>query len=229
MGHREGAPNSLHTLRALPFTVLKTKSKKAVNPSNARSHGSLKPGRAVWGKRSQYSHRGPSLFLQHLHLVPANHADVCSEGSPLLSSSPPRWPAPYVHHDGGTEPSSAPFSARWPHGRAPEQEGTASSPSVALPGPCAAPGDGSIPPGRAAAVQPTGPANHSSWIKRGPSLADTCTQLGQLLFRLLHSVADEQNAQGGCGVSLSGDVQAPPGQGPVQPAVGDPASAGGLD
>ena len=121
MGHREGAPNSLHTLRALPFTVLKTKSKKAVNPSNARSHGSLKPGRAVWGKRSQYSHRGPSLFLQHLHLVPANHADVCSEGSPLLSSSPPRWPAPYVHHDGGTKPSSSPiFSplAPWPGPRA---------------------------------------------------------------------------------------------------------------
>ena len=37
-----------------------------------------------------------------------------------------------------------------------------------------------------------------------------------------------QAAQGGCGVS-SGDIQDPPGQGPVQPAVGDPASAGGLD
>jgi len=36
-------------------------------------------------------------------------------------------------------------------------------------------------------------------------------------------------AQGGCGFSFSGDVQNPPGQGPVQPAVGDPASAGGLD
>ena len=35
--------------------------------------------------------------------------------------------------------------------------------------------------------------------------------------------------QGGCGVSFSGDIQDPPGQGPVQPAVGDPASAGGLD
>jgi len=33
----------------------------------------------------------------------------------------------------------------------------------------------------------------------------------------------------GCGVSFSGDIQDPPGQGPVQPAVGDPASAGGLD
>ena len=38
-----------------------------------------------------------------------------------------------------------------------------------------------------------------------------------------------QAAQGGCGVSFSGDIQDPPGQGPVQPAVGDPALAGGLD
>ena len=37
----------------------------------------------------------------------------------------------------------------------------------------------------------------------------------------------EQAAQGGCGVS--GDIQDPPGQCPVQPAVGDPASAGGVD
>ena len=36
----------------------------------------------------------------------------------------------------------------------------------------------------------------------------------------------EQAAQGGCGVSFSGDL---PGHGPLQPAVGDPASAGGLD
>jgi len=36
-------------------------------------------------------------------------------------------------------------------------------------------------------------------------------------------------AQGGCRVSFSGDVQDPPGQGPLQPAVGNPASAGGLD
>ena len=39
----------------------------------------------------------------------------------------------------------------------------------------------------------------------------------------------EQAAQGGCGVSFSGDIQDPPGQDPVQPTVGDPASAGGLD
>jgi len=36
-------------------------------------------------------------------------------------------------------------------------------------------------------------------------------------------------AQGGCGVFLSGDIQDPPGQDPVQPAVGDPASSRGLD
>ena len=39
----------------------------------------------------------------------------------------------------------------------------------------------------------------------------------------------EQAAQGGCGVSFSGDIQDLPGQGPVQPAVGDPALAGELD
>ena len=36
----------------------------------------------------------------------------------------------------------------------------------------------------------------------------------------------EQATQGGCGVSCSGDVQDPPGQGPGQPALGHPASAG---
>ena len=39
----------------------------------------------------------------------------------------------------------------------------------------------------------------------------------------------EQAAQGGCGVSFSGDIQDPPGHGPVQPTVGDPAWTGGLD
>ena len=39
----------------------------------------------------------------------------------------------------------------------------------------------------------------------------------------------EQSAQGGYGASFSGDIEDPPGQGPVQPGVGDPASAGGLD
>ena len=36
-----------------------------------------------------------------------------------------------------------------------------------------------------------------------------------------------QAAQGGCGVSFSGDTPAPPGRGAVQPALGDPAWAGG--
>jgi len=37
----------------------------------------------------------------------------------------------------------------------------------------------------------------------------------------------EQAAQGGHGVSFSGDIPDPSGQGPVQPDVGDPAWAGG--
>jgi len=47
---------------------------------------------------------------------------------------------------------------------------------------------------------------------------------------LLHSEGDralEQAAQGCCGVSFSGDIQDPPGHGAVQPALGDPALAGG--
>ena len=39
----------------------------------------------------------------------------------------------------------------------------------------------------------------------------------------------EQAAQGGSRVSFSGDIQDLPGQSLVQPAVGDPALAGGLD
>ena len=39
----------------------------------------------------------------------------------------------------------------------------------------------------------------------------------------------EQVAQGGGGVYFPGDIQDLPGQGPVQPAVGDPAWAGGLN
>ena len=52
------------------------------------------------------------------------------------------------------------------------------------------------------------------------------------MLQLLHSEGDgalAQAAQGGCGVSFSGDIPDLPGQGPVQPALGDPASAGGLD
>jgi len=39
----------------------------------------------------------------------------------------------------------------------------------------------------------------------------------------------EQVAQRGCEFSFSGDIQHPPGCGPAEPAVGDPALAGGLD
>jgi len=49
---------------------------------------------------------------------------------------------------------------------------------------------------------------------------------------LLHSEGDgalAQASQGGGGVSFSGDIQDPPGQGPLQPTVGGPASAGGLE
>ena len=49
---------------------------------------------------------------------------------------------------------------------------------------------------------------------------------------LLHFQGDgaqEEAARRCCGVSFSGDIQDPSGQGSVQPAVGDPAWAGGLD
>ena len=47
------------------------------------------------------------------------------------------------------------------------------------------------------------------------------------LIRLKGDRAREQAAQRGCGVS-SGDIQNPPGCDPVQPALGDPALAGGV-
>jgi len=76
----------------------------------------------------------------------------------------------------------------------------------------------------------------------GPSSFQWCPETGQRAQteaeevpaepeeELLPSEGDgalAQAAQGGCGVSFSGDIQDLPGQGPVQPAVGDPASAGG--
>jgi len=38
----------------------------------------------------------------------------------------------------------------------------------------------------------------------------------------------DQAAQKGCGVYFSGDIQTPPGRGPVQSALGEPALAGGV-
>jgi len=49
---------------------------------------------------------------------------------------------------------------------------------------------------------------------------------------LLHFEGDralEQVVQRLCGFSFFGDIQDPPGQGPVQSALGDPASAGVFD
>jgi len=61
-------------------------------------------------------------------------------------------------------------------------------------------------------------------------LKDGCQEDGAGLFSAVPSNRTRGKAvQGGCGVSFSGDIQDPPGQGPVQPAVGDPASARGLD
>jgi len=48
----------------------------------------------------------------------------------------------------------------------------------------------------------------------------------------LHSEGDkalDKVAQRGCGISFFGGIQDPTGRGPVQPALSDPASAGGLD
>jgi len=47
------------------------------------------------------------------------------------------------------------------------------------------------------------------------------------LHKALQHGALEQVAQRGCGVSFSGDIPVPPGRGAVQPALGDPAWAGG--
>jgi len=65
-------------------------------------------------------------------------------------------------------------------------------------------------------------------------LTASSTELGRALSsheeELLPTEGDgalAQAAQGGCGVSFSGDIPAPPGRGAVQPALGDPAWAGG--
>jgi len=55
-----------------------------------------------------------------------------------------------------------------------------------------------------------------------------------LLYLLLHCPRSSRQARAEVlaphlGFSFSGDIQDLPGQGPVRPAVGDPASAGDLD
>jgi len=77
--------------------------------------------------------------------------------------------------------------------------------------------------------------NHSTWkIQKQVIWAQTEAQEvpSEHEEELLPSEGDgalEQAAQGGCGFCFSGDIQDLPGQVPVQPAVGDPALAGGLD
>ena len=74
--------------------------------------------------------------------------------------------------------------------------------------------------------------HHLFWVVLCLLNSTTVPFLSEHEEELLHSEGDgalEQAAQGGCGVSFSGDIQDPPGQGPLQPAVSDPALAGGLD
>jgi len=45
----------------------------------------------------------------------------------------------------------------------------------------------------------------------------------------IHATATSRPVRNYFELSFSGDIPDPPGQGPMQPAVGDPAWAGGLD
>ena len=73
----------------------------------------------------------------------------------------------------------------------------------------------------------------AQWQDKGQWAQTEATEvLSEHEEELLPSEGDgalAQAAQGGCGVSFSEHIPAPPGQGPVQPALGDPASAGGVD
>ena len=74
------------------------------------------------------------------------------------------------------------------------------------------------------------PALLSIWVHiMIPEAWDVLSEHEEELLPSEGDGALEQAAQGGCGVSFSGDIQDPPGHVPVQPTVGDPASAGGLD
>ena len=72
----------------------------------------------------------------------------------------------------------------------------------------------------------------AQWQDKGQWAQTEAQEVPSEQEELLPSEGDgalAQAAEGGGGVSFSGDIQDLPGQGPVQPALGDPASAGGLD
>ena len=62
------------------------------------------------------------------------------------------------------------------------------------------------------------------------AIVDHCvgTDVSKIIRNLLKTFFQHVGGEG-AGVSFSGDIQDPPGQGPLQPTVGDSASAGGLD
>ena len=65
------------------------------------------------------------------------------------------------------------------------------------------------------------------WSEEKPE-RDRLLNVRECFTKLEGDVALEQVAQGGCGVSFPGDIKDLPGQGPVQPAVDDSSSAGGI-
>ena len=70
----------------------------------------------------------------------------------------------------------------------------------------------------------------AQWQDKGQWAQTEAREVPSHEEELLHCEGDralEQAAQGGCGFSFSGDIQDPPEWGPMQPAVGDPASAEG--
>ena len=76
------------------------------------------------------------------------------------------------------------------------------------------------------------PSSGAQWQDKGQWAQTEAEEvLSEHEEELLPSEGDgalAQAGQGGSGFSFSGDIPALPGRGAVQPAVGDPASAGGL-
>jgi len=70
-------------------------------------------------------------------------------------------------------------------------------------------------------------AKQDTGLSRSTKETKANNRVSNSAFSNSSTVALEQAAQGGCGVSSSGDTQDPPGQGPRQPAVGNPALAEG--